>query len=150
MALQQGFTLIELMITVAIVGILAAIAMPAYKDYTVRAQVSEAILLASGGKGAVEEYYSRSGSLPSDYFEADVRMNTGKYVDMSGIQAGSPGLIYARMGAGSQATLKDQNYSVFMKARINDATGQLSWECIINAPKKYVPSNCTQNDNPMS
>lgn len=149
MALQQGFTLIELMITVAIVGILAGIAMPAYKDYTVRAQVYEAILLAAGGKAAVEEYYARSGSLPSDHFEADVRMNTGKYVDMSDIQAGKPGLIYARMGAGSQATLKDQNYSVFMKARINDTTGQLSWECIVNTPKKYVPTSCTQNDNPM-
>jgi Tfp pilus assembly protein PilE len=140
----------KLMITVTIVGILAGIAMSAYKDYTVWAQVSQAVLLAAGGKAAVEEYYARSGSPPSDHFEADVRMNTGKYVDMSDIQAGKLGPIYARMGAGSQAPLKDQNYSVFMKARINDATGQLSWECIINAPKRYVPTSCTQKDNPMS
>ena len=147
--LQKGFTLIELMIAVAIVGILAAIAMPAYKDYTVRAQVSEAITMAAAGKSAVEEWYAQSGKLPSDYYEADVRMHTGKYVDLAGIQAGSPGLIYARMGAGSQATLKNLNYSVFMKARIDETTGQLNWECIGNMPKKYLPSSCTQNDNPM-
>ncbi|EMR8923889.1 pilin [Neisseria gonorrhoeae] len=55
--LQKGFTLIELMIVIAIVGILAAVALPAYQDYTARAQVSEAILLAEGQKSAVTEYY---------------------------------------------------------------------------------------------
>ncbi|ENV9698302.1 pilin [Neisseria gonorrhoeae] len=58
--LQKGFTLIELMIVIAIVGILAAVALPAYQDYTARAQVSEAILLAEGQKSAVTEYYLKT------------------------------------------------------------------------------------------
>ena len=61
---QQGFTLIELMIVVAIIGILAAIAIPAYQDYTIRAQVSEGLSLASGAKAAVSEYYMDSGDFP--------------------------------------------------------------------------------------
>ncbi|HFC1665890.1 TPA: pilin [Neisseria gonorrhoeae] len=64
--LQKGFTLIELMIVIAIVGILAAVALPAYQDYTARAQVSEAILLAEGQKSAVTEYYLNNGEWPKD------------------------------------------------------------------------------------
>ncbi|EMT8354841.1 pilin [Neisseria gonorrhoeae] len=64
--LQKGFTLIELMIVIAIVGILAAVALPAYQDYTARAQVSEAILLAEGQKSAVTEYYLNNGKWPAD------------------------------------------------------------------------------------
>ncbi|ENX2804242.1 pilin [Neisseria gonorrhoeae] len=64
--LQKGFTLIELMIVIAIVGILAAVALPAYQDYTARAQVSEAILLAEGQKSAVTEYYLNHGKWPKD------------------------------------------------------------------------------------
>ncbi|EOF8874306.1 pilin [Neisseria gonorrhoeae] len=68
--LQKGFTLIELMIVIAIVGILAAVALPAYQDYTARAQVSEAILLAEGQKSAVTEYYLNNGKWPKDNDEA--------------------------------------------------------------------------------
>ena len=142
---SKGFTLIELMITVAIVGILAAIALPAYQDYTIRAQVSEAVILAAGGKAKVEEWYAMSGKLPSDTFEADVSGNTGKYVDMTNIQAGSPGMIFARMG--NDVNIKVKSYSIFMKPRIT-ASGNLSWECIGNMPKKYLPNSCTQNDTP--
>ena len=63
--IQQGFTLIELMIVVAIIGILAAIALPAYKDYTVRAKVSELILAGSAGKVQVAEYFQVNGALPT-------------------------------------------------------------------------------------
>lgn len=64
-ALQKGFTLIELMIVVAIIGILAAVALPAYKDYTVRAKVTEVILAASAGKDAVAEHFVVKGTLPT-------------------------------------------------------------------------------------
>ncbi|ENS9162848.1 pilin, partial [Neisseria gonorrhoeae] len=81
--LQKGFTLIELMIVIAIVGILAAVALPAYQDYTARAQVSEAILLAEGQKSAVTEYYLNHGKWPSDNSAAGVAASSkiiGKYV----------------------------------------------------------------------
>ncbi|EMR8734991.1 pilin, partial [Neisseria gonorrhoeae] len=70
--LQKGFTLIELMIVIAIVGILAAVALPAYQDYTARAQVSEAILLAEGQKSAVAGYYLNNGIWPKDNASAGV------------------------------------------------------------------------------
>ncbi|EMS4312699.1 pilin, partial [Neisseria gonorrhoeae] len=81
--LQKGFTLIELMIVIAIVGILAAVALPAYQDYTARAQVSEAILLAEGQKSAVTEYYLNHGKWPANNGDAGVANPTdikGKYV----------------------------------------------------------------------
>ncbi|ENV5472880.1 pilin [Neisseria gonorrhoeae] len=81
--LQKGFTLIELMIVIAIVGILAAVALPAYQDYTARAQVSEAILLAEGQKSAVTEYYLNNGIWPKDNTSAGVASSDkikGKYV----------------------------------------------------------------------
>ncbi|HFA4269126.1 TPA: pilin, partial [Neisseria gonorrhoeae] len=81
--LQKGFTLIELMIVIAIVGILAAVALPAYQDYTARAQVSEAILLAEGQKSAVTEYYPNHGKWPEDNGSAGVASAStikGKYV----------------------------------------------------------------------
>ncbi|EPH7971144.1 pilin [Neisseria gonorrhoeae] len=81
--LQKGFTLIELMIVIAIVGILAAVALPAYQDYTARAQVSEAILLAEGQKSAVTEYYLNNGKWPANNGDAGVASSSsikGKYV----------------------------------------------------------------------
>ncbi|HGM0428188.1 TPA: pilin, partial [Neisseria gonorrhoeae] len=81
--LQKGFTLIELMIVIAIVGILAAVALPAYQDYTARAQVSEAILLAEGQKSAVTEYYLNHGEWPENNDSAGVASASkiiGKYV----------------------------------------------------------------------
>ncbi|EMU1819804.1 pilin, partial [Neisseria gonorrhoeae] len=81
--LQKGFTLIELMIVIAIVGILAAVALPAYQDYTARAQVSEAILLAEGQKSAVTEYYLNNGKWPANNGDAGVASASkiiGKYV----------------------------------------------------------------------
>src|SRR5688572_15351291 len=82
-AIQKGFTLIELMIVVAIIGILAAIAIPAYQDYTIRAQVTEGLNLAGSVKAAVAETFAQSGTWPANNAEAGVGNNadiTGKYV----------------------------------------------------------------------
>ncbi|HFA8304361.1 TPA: pilin, partial [Neisseria gonorrhoeae] len=89
--LQKGFTLIELMIVIAIVGILAAVALPAYQDYTARAQVSEAILLAEGQKSAVTEYYLNNGEWPENNDEAGVASSgeiKGKYVESVTVEKG--------------------------------------------------------------
>jgi type IV pilus assembly protein PilA len=82
--LQQGFTLIELMIVVAIIGILAAIAIPAYQDYTIRAQVSEGLNLAAAAKAAVAESFLNNGEAPQNRTVAGMSVNAadtqGKYV----------------------------------------------------------------------
>ncbi|HEY9036997.1 MAG TPA: pilin, partial [Pseudomonadales bacterium] len=73
---QQGFTLIELMIVVAIVGILAAIALPAYQDYTVRAKVSEIMVIASKDKTSISEFFISRGEMPADADEAGIQDST--------------------------------------------------------------------------
>ena len=88
--LQKGFTLIELMIVVAIIGILAAIAIPAYQDYTARAQMSEGVELLAGTKTPLAEWYSDKGRWPADTSLADVVGNVGpgKYVSNIAITTG--------------------------------------------------------------
>jgi len=91
--LQKGFTLIELMIVVAIIGILAAIAIPAYQDYTVRAQVSEGMNLAAAAKAAVSEYFLNRGQAPADRTAAGMSATdtdtSGKYVSKVGVTNGT-------------------------------------------------------------
>ena len=88
---QQGFTLIELMIVVAIIGILAAIAIPAYQDYTIRAQVSEGLNLSGGAKTAVTEFFQDRGDLPTDNGEAGIAEDDeiiGNYVSNVDVEDG--------------------------------------------------------------
>src|SRR5688572_33062243 len=90
--LQQGFTLIELMIVVAIIGILAAIAIPAYQDYTIRAQVSEGMNLAAAAKAAVAETYLNRGTAPATRVAAGMSATAtdtnGKYVESVEVENG--------------------------------------------------------------
>jgi type IV pilus assembly protein PilA len=94
-AVQKGFTLIELMIVIAIIGILAAIAIPAYQNYTIRAQVTEGLSLADGWKTSISEYYAENGSFPSSSSTtggagtiAAAGASTGKYVSSIAVEAG--------------------------------------------------------------
>jgi len=89
---QKGFTLIELMIVVAIIGILAAIAIPAYQDYTVRTQISEGLTMAGAAKASVAEYFANTGAWPTDNAEAGIGAIAdidGKYVESVAIQNGT-------------------------------------------------------------
>ncbi|HFA5281516.1 TPA: pilin, partial [Neisseria gonorrhoeae] len=125
--LQKGFTLIELMIVIAIVGILAAVALPAYQDYTARAQVSEAILLAEGQKSAVTEYYLNHGKWPENNDSAGVASSPtdikGKYVKEVEVKNG---VVTATMKSdGVNKEIKDKKLSLW--ARRQD--GSVKWFC---------------------
>ncbi|HHK0792670.1 TPA: pilin, partial [Neisseria gonorrhoeae] len=124
--LQKGFTLIELMIVIAIVGILAAVALPAYQDYTARAQVSEAILLAEGQKSAVTEYYLNHGTWPANNGDAGVASASkiiGKYVKSVTV---TNGVVTATMASSNvNKEIKDKRLSLW--ARRQD--GSVKWFC---------------------
>ncbi|HGG9428266.1 TPA: pilin [Neisseria meningitidis] len=124
--LQKGFTLIELMIVIAIVGILAAVALPAYQDYTARAQVSEAILLAEGQKSAVTEYYLNHGIWPANNNSAGVASSStikGKYVQSVTV---ANGVITAQM-ASSGVNKEIQGKKLSLWAKRQD--GSVKWFC---------------------
>lgn len=144
---QKGFTLIELMITVAIVGILAAVALPAYQDYTIRAQVSEGLVLADGAKVVVAEYHANKGDLPDTSTEAGYSGAVGKYV--SGVQLGTNGVITATFG-GTSVNSKLSGDTVSLTPEEDTTTGNLKWVCSSTTiDQKYLPSSCT-GTNPAS
>ncbi|MFW3411043.1 pilin [Neisseria meningitidis] len=124
--LQKGFTLIELMIVIAIVGILAAVALPAYQDYTARAQVSEAILLAEGQKSAVTEYYLNHGIWPGDNSSAGVASSStikGKYVKSVEVKNG---VVTATMlSSGVNKEIQGKKLSLWAKRQ----DGSVKWFC---------------------
>ncbi|HFA1581870.1 TPA: pilin, partial [Neisseria gonorrhoeae] len=124
--LQKGFTLIELMIVIAIVGILAAVALPAYQDYTARAQVSEAILLAEGQKSAVTEYYLNHGEWPANNTSAGVASASdikGKYVKEVKVEKG---VVTAQMNpSGVNKEIKGKKLSLWAKRE----NGSVKWFC---------------------
>ncbi|HEZ7095556.1 TPA: pilin [Neisseria meningitidis] len=124
--LQKGFTLIELMIVIAIVGILAAVALPAYQDYTARAQVSEAILLAEGQKSAVTEYYLNHGEWPANNSSAGVATSSkikGKYVKSVEVKNG---VVTATMASSNvNNEIKGKKLSLWAKRQ----DGSVKWFC---------------------
>jgi type IV pilus assembly protein PilA len=106
MKMQKGFTLIELMIVVAIIGILAAIAIPAYQDYTIRAQVTEGLNLAGAVKAAIAEDYANEGAWPADLTDAgldNATPPTGKYVTGVTVAAGLITITYGNQANASIA-----------------------------------------------
>jgi type IV pilus assembly protein PilA len=142
---QKGFTLIELMIVVAIIGILAAIAIPSYNDYIARTQVSEAMTLTSGTKTPLAEWYSDKGAWPSDIASVS-GITGGKYVASVALQETGTGLhvIATMKGAGDvNSNITDDTFAIF-------TTNGETWECgsIGNAGSEttvgdqYLPGAC--------
>jgi type IV pilus assembly protein PilA len=140
---QKGFTLIELMIVVAIIAILAAIAIPAYQDYVVRSQVSEGMTLSDGAKTAVAEYYTNKGSFPAGNTDAGLSKAasiTGNYV--SGVQI-TNGVIIATFSstAPRKASTKISGETLKLSPVANG--GSVSWTCNKGSvDSKYLPTSC--------
>lgn len=134
---NKGFTLIELMIVVAIVGILAAVAIPAYQDYTVRARVTEGLSLASAAKLAVEEYHQTSDAWPtlaqSGYIAPSATDNVTSIV-----LADTLGVITITYTAAAKGVI------LTLTPTVDAPSGVLTWVCAVNdaANNKYVPQNC--------
>ncbi len=145
---QQGFTLIELMIVVAIIGILAAVALPAYQDYTIRAKVSEGLLAASAGRTAVTETYTNAGKMLPSIDSMGIQTQTSRYVASVGwtytndAQGDVLVTLSADTGLGAAA-----GTTLILRATDPGGaaapTGRLNWTCgkgTINT--KYLPGSC--------
>jgi type IV pilus assembly protein PilA len=138
MNVQQGFTLIELMIVVAIIGILAAVALPAYQDYTVRAKVTELMLAASGARSCITEaYQSAGGSFPSSA-SADCAIAVIGKVGTASIVGNSQIVITANSLASAFGTVASL---VSISFTPTQASGTLTWVCT-GATPKYLPQSC--------
>ncbi len=142
---KNGFTLIELMVAVAIVGILTSLAVPAYFDYTIRAKASEALQLASSAKISVSEFYISNARFPNDVDEAGIGAVVTRYVS---------GLEYEQVGDGGTITMvltaavsaDSEGKKITLTATPTNNNTSLAWDC---APattngleKKYLPSSC--------
>ncbi|MFT3812778.1 MAG: pilin [Acidovorax sp.] len=137
-ALQQGFTLIELMIVVAIIGILAAVALPAYQDYTIRAKVSELVLAASSARTCISEAYQSVGGsvVPTNVSSVCSIAQMGK---INSANVSSNGVVTILGDAATSSV--GGAVTVVLTPTVNSSAGGLTWVCS-GSPNKWLPSSC--------
>ncbi len=155
---MEGFTLIELMIVIAIIGILAAIAIPAYQDYTIRAQASEGLTLSSSVRVAITDYYAQNGTWPTAMTGGGTALNyvakpSGNYVTAVDTAGGGITVTY---GGKANAALTGKTLGLIA---YTSSAGDIGWTCGNNATlpagatssggtgpttvlNKYLPKNC--------
>jgi type IV pilus assembly protein PilA len=138
---QKGFTLIELMIVIAIVGILAAVALPAYQDYTIRAKLAEPMATLSEAKTSISEYYVAMGKLPADATAAGVRETIGTAITSS-MAVGSAGNLTVTLT--SDPSLGDAGGESIILSLFSTANGRLQYKCKAGGSMevKFLPANC--------
>lgn len=132
---NKGFTLIELMIAVAITGILSSIAIPSYQDYVARSQVAEGLTLLSGSKIEVSEYFANNGNLPSEL----KTNNLGSFIDELYIE---DDLIKATFSSKSNNKIAGK----FVALSIDDSSNNLKFNCVSDLDNKYLPKECQSSN----
>ncbi len=140
---QKGFTLIELMIVVAIVGILAAIALPAYQDYTTRSKMSEPLSVLAAGKASIAEYRSANGAFPASANDAGFSPEATRYVSAGTWDATNKRLEVSLQGFGVAAVDGKHLYMAPTGSTISPEI--TAWNCGTDAASsayKYFPTNC--------